>query len=58
MLYELRDQFNTLPLDLEGLTVVDQLQDFWDDIVLILHDNILTLFALPRFYLNKLSKDA
>lgn len=58
MLDELRDQFNTLPLDLEGLTVVDQLQDFRDDIVLILHDNILTLFALPRLYLNKLSKDA
>jgi hypothetical protein len=57
MLDELRDQFNTLPLDLEGLTVVDQLQDFRDDIVLILHDNILTLFALPRLYLNKLSKD-
>ena len=55
MLDELRDQFNTLPLDLEGLAVVDQLQDFRDDIVLILHDNILTLFALPRLYLNKLS---
>ena len=58
MLDELRDQFNTLPLDLEGLAVVDQLQDFRDDIVLILHDNILTLFALPRLDLDKLSKDA